>query len=113
MGFTLLPVVTGTARYLLWSALALSLTVGGPLSAADKLKFKIDLKEKDNGTVDADVKNMDNQPATEVAGTLDPVKGTTVYDFMQITAFRLEGNSSCTVICKTLSNGTRTCYKQC
>jgi hypothetical protein len=83
--------------------------------AAEKMKFKIDLVEKDDNTgkksLDAKIKDKNGNEPSPITDPNDKIEKQ-IYDFTVLTIIRYEG-SSCTRICKTLSNGTTTCYKDC
>jgi hypothetical protein len=78
------------------------------------LKFKIDLSEKDVGTsktIDVKIKDKDGNEAQSTADVAEIAKDK-IYDAVTLVITRYEG-SSCTRVCKVLSNGTTTCYRVC
>ena len=80
----------------------------------ERLKFKIDLIEKDVGsskTVDVKIKDKDGNEAQSTADVAEIARDK-IYDTVTLVITRYEG-SNCTRVCKVLSNGTTSCYKVC
>jgi hypothetical protein len=110
-----LTVVAGLAATGMVYAQNASTKATGEEALAPKTKFKIELiEDKDaNGKdiIKADIKDKNGNNPSPITDPSDIIT-TPIYDFVVITAIRYQG-SSCTRTCRTLSNGTTTCYKVC